>query len=299
MAHGAAKALEPGSSGEGDACLNCGADLGGSYCSACGQKHTSLEISLRSLVSDTLAGLFSFDSRLLRTLKPLIVRPAFLTTEFWSGRRVRYVPPLRLYLFISFVMFLGLSLTGDADFTFSTSGSQASSLGGAVTVTTGDGSIDEVDWEELADGGGFLWRWFTLSVIRPIMADPDGAAKAFFDRLPWAVFLLVPAVGAYLQVLFRGSNRYYVPHLIFSLHLHAALFLFHTFGRMLDLATGSERPGSVLGLVMVLYQFLALKRAYTRGWLATAWRQVALLVAQLVSLILLLVLSIVLAGISL
>ena len=68
---------------------------------------------------------------------------------------------------------------------------------------------------------------------------------------------------------------------------------------MLDRLTGSERPGSVLALVMLLYQFLALKRGYTRGWFATAWRQVALLLAQLISLVLLLGLSIVLTGISL
>jgi len=55
-----------------------------------------------------LDDIFSFDSRAARTLWPLFLRPAFLTSEYFSGRRVHYVPPLRLYLFISIVFFITL-----------------------------------------------------------------------------------------------------------------------------------------------------------------------------------------------
>ena len=37
---------------------------------------------------------------------PLIIRPGFLTAEYLLGRRVRYIPPLRLYIFISIIFFL-------------------------------------------------------------------------------------------------------------------------------------------------------------------------------------------------
>ena len=62
-----------------------------------------------------LDDIFSFDSRASRTLWPLITRPAFLTKEYFAGRRVHYVPPLRLYLFISIVFFISLKFFIAAD----------------------------------------------------------------------------------------------------------------------------------------------------------------------------------------
>ncbi len=46
------------------------------------------------------------DSRLWRTLWYLLGRPGFLTREFFEGKRVRYLPPFRLYLVISVLFFL-------------------------------------------------------------------------------------------------------------------------------------------------------------------------------------------------
>jgi len=46
------------------------------------------------------------DSRLWRTLGYLLARPGRLTREFFEGKRVRYLPPFRLYLVISLLFFL-------------------------------------------------------------------------------------------------------------------------------------------------------------------------------------------------
>ena len=89
-------------------CENCHAKVEGAYCSECGQ---SVESSLKyfwTVVLHLLDDIFSFDSRANRTILPLFFRPGFLTDEYIAGRRVHYVPPLRLYLFISIVFFLSL-----------------------------------------------------------------------------------------------------------------------------------------------------------------------------------------------
>ncbi len=52
----------------------------------------------------------AWDSGVWRTITPLLFRPGFLTAEFLSGRKARYLPPLRLYLVISFFMFLFISM---------------------------------------------------------------------------------------------------------------------------------------------------------------------------------------------
>ena len=95
-------------------CENCHARVDGAFCGQCGQ---SLESSLKyfwTVVLHLLDDIFSFDSRASRTVFPLFFRPGFLTNEYISGKRVHYVPPLRLYLFISIVFFLSLKFFTDS-----------------------------------------------------------------------------------------------------------------------------------------------------------------------------------------
>jgi hypothetical protein len=89
-------------------CENCKAPLSGPFCANCGQEADSTLKYFWVVILHLLDDIFSFDSRASRTLVPLIARPAFLTNEYFAGRRVHYVPPLRLYLFISIVFFITL-----------------------------------------------------------------------------------------------------------------------------------------------------------------------------------------------
>ena len=58
--------------------------------------------------------MLNIDSRIFRTLWPLLVKPGFLTNEYLAGRRVRYVTPFRLYFFLSIVAFLVIAVGLDA-----------------------------------------------------------------------------------------------------------------------------------------------------------------------------------------
>ncbi len=88
------------------ACLNCGATLRGQYCGSCGQRARSRLISLWELISDAFGDLFELDSRLWRTVTPLLIRPGLLTADYLAGRRARYMPPFRMYLVLSLVFFV-------------------------------------------------------------------------------------------------------------------------------------------------------------------------------------------------
>lgn len=89
-------------------CENCHLPLNGPFCANCGQEADSKLKYFWVVIMHLLDDIFSFDSRASRTLFPLLTRPAFLTNEYFAGRRVHYVPPLRLYLFISIIFFLTL-----------------------------------------------------------------------------------------------------------------------------------------------------------------------------------------------
>lgn len=87
-------------------CLNCGARLSGQYCGTCGQRSVSRLISIWQLLAEAFGDLFELDSRLWRTLRPLLIRPGQLTRDYLLGRRARYMPPFRMYLVLSVIFFV-------------------------------------------------------------------------------------------------------------------------------------------------------------------------------------------------
>ena len=89
-------------------CLNCGSVLSGQYCGNCGQRARSRLISLWELISEAFGDLFELDSRIWRTLLPLLLKPGKLTRDYLEGRRARYLPPFRTYLVLSILFFLVL-----------------------------------------------------------------------------------------------------------------------------------------------------------------------------------------------
>lgn len=103
------KAPDDFKSAEDSVCENCHQPINGPFCAQCGQQAESTLKYFWVVIMHLLDDIFSFDSRAARTLFPLVTRPGFLTNEYFSGRRVHYVPPLRLYLFISIVFFITLN----------------------------------------------------------------------------------------------------------------------------------------------------------------------------------------------
>lgn len=92
-------------------CLNCDHPVTLLYCSNCGQSLRQVRVSLHTLLMDFLGDYFTFDSKLLRSMKPLFFKPGELTLEFMRGRRASYIPPLRMYIFFSILFFLSINLT--------------------------------------------------------------------------------------------------------------------------------------------------------------------------------------------
>jgi ribosomal protein L37E len=91
-------------------CLNCGAQVNGAYCAACGQR-THLHRSLASLGHDILHGVFHFEGKMWRTIPELFFHPGRLTRRYIDGERAKFVSPMALYLFTVFLMFAVFSFT--------------------------------------------------------------------------------------------------------------------------------------------------------------------------------------------
>lgn len=86
-------------------CANCGAPLEGAYCASCGQPVKGMIRPLSGIMADVVDSVFNIDSRILRTVGPLLLRPGRLTVDYFAGRRTRYVTPFRLFFFMTVVAF--------------------------------------------------------------------------------------------------------------------------------------------------------------------------------------------------
>ena len=90
-------------------CLNCGNTRPSRFCAQCGQNDRSYVRGLATVGWEFCREAFEVDSRLFQTLKLLLFKPGSLTSEFSRNRRARYMSPIRLYLFTSFLFVLVLS----------------------------------------------------------------------------------------------------------------------------------------------------------------------------------------------
>lgn len=100
---------------------------------------------------------------------------------------------------------------------------------------------------------------------------------ATLERIPTAMFVLLPVFAALLKLFHIRHGRYYVEHFVFALHYHAFAFLSFT----LMLALRGTAFQGLLGLWMGAYLWLALKRVYGQKWFKTTVKWVLLSQAYL------------------
>jgi len=88
-------------------CVNCGIELRGDYCHACGQRKIRKEDkSLKHFFEEAFASLFYADGKFPKTLRLLVTKPGALTAAYIKGIRRTYVSPLQLFFFANLIYFL-------------------------------------------------------------------------------------------------------------------------------------------------------------------------------------------------
>ena len=111
-----AKAVEPRTGADDGhthekSCLNCGTELAGDYCHACGQR-AHVHRTLHAFWHDLLHGVLHFEGKIWHTLPLLAWRPGELTRRYIDGERAKFVSPMALFLFSVFLMFAVASFSG-------------------------------------------------------------------------------------------------------------------------------------------------------------------------------------------
>lgn len=284
------------------ACENCGQPLLGGHCYACGQPRKGLVRHFSSILGDFADTVLNIDSRIFRSIGPLLFRPGFLSQEYFAGRRVRYVSPVRLFVFLSIVTFI-IAQWVMPDWSVSGGGDEGR---GSINVEVDGGkpvkpsSQPDDDLDDLVISGGKPWDpvsnpirvdWLPdagnaqLNALagrlkdngKRIKKDPNLLKAAVFNALPTTLFVLVPVFALLLKLFYVFKRRLYMEHLIVALHSHAFLCLavISLIG-LGSLEAGLGHPawlGVPLGLAefalavwMPLYLLLMQKRIYGQGW---------------------------------
>jgi hypothetical protein len=129
-------------------CLNCGTPLQGPFCHYCGQPDKNFLRFFPVLLRELLEDFVDFDSRFMRTMRPLLFKPGKLTRDYLDGRRFRYTPPLRLYIFSSIACFFVAALLASDALVFNGDGATADEVVSGVRI----GIVNDPEVREALEG---------------------------------------------------------------------------------------------------------------------------------------------------
>jgi hypothetical protein len=252
-------------------CTNCGAAVSGQYCSDCGQRVEYHSHSLGNFLSEAAEVLTHADSRLWRTLGPLLFRPGFLTQQFLAGRRASYLPPLRLYLVLSVLFFLVVSVTSPV----TTRSVRETAAVDQTAPVLGTAATEDLCRSSVGHLPGPDWiRQPFLSACETSHADQSRAlGRSFIQNLGRAMFLFLPLLAAFMTPMYSRAGRYYVDNLLLLVHNQAFVFLVMSIYLLALHWTHSGTWTTLLTLALIchvsFYSYRSMQRVYAETWLRT------------------------------
>lgn len=276
-------------------CLNCGAEISGSnYCPECGQKNTDKKLTTYQFIKDFLSEYFTFDSKFFRSVKPLMLQPGHLSKEYVNGRRERYILPLRLYIFITFIFFFIFALNTKFDKKISNeieSKTKAEQIDSLKNVLEGETDLSSEQKHKIITlfDSGFVFK----NTLKEDTASNDSTnfvgnsdnfilnylkdkekylsslgkeaipllKKEAVNQIPKVLFLFLPFFALMLKLLYIRNHVLYIEHLIFSIHIHTFLFF------LLIFLVFFTQKYVVLAafLIMLVYLFMSIRNFYGQG----------------------------------
>jgi hypothetical protein len=265
-------------------CKNCGAVLLGAFCASCGQRADVHVPTTIELVHEIFEGITHSDSRLWRTLRLLWLKPGKLTLEFVAGRREAYLPPFRLYLVMSVLLFLVASFIRPSEDIL-----RVDQKAGDTHQTSEETPEDVCTQISSNLFNHFYPSWQTKlrhGCLTTFQDHGESLLHVVWTTLPKAMFIFLPLIALLHMLVYWWPRARYAEHLLFFIHLHAFYFSLITAVLLLkDALSASPRLAmpvdsltTTINWAMAIYTVLALKRVFARSWFNTLVKAFGLLI---------------------
>jgi hypothetical protein len=240
-------------------CLNCGHAVDLKFCPACGQENLELRENFFHIAGHVIADFFHYDSKFFRSIIPLVVKPGFLTKEYWHGKRVNYIHPLRLFFFITVIFMIST--------TYFYHHFDKEIKGTIIHTTYGSANLDVPGADRIITPDSN-----EAKVRDSLYYGMDN----FFKNLKYISFFLLPFYAWIFKLLFRKQRSFYVDHLVFTFHLQSFAYLLISVTILLPFVFPESLTiiRRVTILVIMVYMAFALRRLYHKSWLQTILKSI-------------------------
>ncbi|MGE5399064.1 MAG: DUF3667 domain-containing protein [Bacteroidota bacterium] len=263
-------------------CLNCGYQFkdADNYCPDCGQQNHSLKVPFKHLILEVLEGTIHLDTKIFQTFKGLLLHPGFLTREFNTGKRATYVPPVRIYVFVSFIFFMLASmLPGNVSTSSSVKETEKKGIEKkehkqkstgvslfAVNDEVPEG-MSQKQYDSLVAMGKKNNSKFGNFVMEKSLEIKDEEGKKEFKHklmknISYLMFILMPLFALIVFLFHLKKGHYYYEFLIYSIHLHSFLFLLFSVFILLSKIWGSGYLFLIMLLISTYYLIVSMKNSF-------------------------------------
>lgn len=268
-------------------CLNCNHVVENKFCPNCGQQNTETRQSFHYLFTHFVEDLTHYDGSFWKTIKALLFKPGRLTKEYLEGKRLKYVPPVKLYIFISFVAFLlpkflpeysifGPERVKKEKESIYLKTDAKDSIYGVSDRNISINSIKELDSLQNVlpenEKISFIEYYGTKTLIKLESDKNQGelvnkAFESFIHTLPKVLFFYMPIFAFFLWLFHDKKKFYYFESGVFTLHYFAFLLLSTTaliiISWFIDLLYYFDFISKVCIIIFLLYSFFYFFRAHS------------------------------------
>ncbi|WJS94297.1 DUF3667 domain-containing protein [Flavobacterium johnsoniae] len=261
---------------EDKTCLNCRHVVEQKFCPNCGQENSDSRKTFHHLFVHFFEDLTHYENAFWKTIKNLLFKPSTLTKEYLSGKRLSYLAPVRLYIFISFITFLLIAMfpskiNGDID-------KGEKELNKEISQATKDldikkenkkyftflnmkkiDSIQKYGKEQEKLNASSYWFVEKASHVTEKYTKKEIYVKfveSFFHNLPKILFIIMPFFAFFLWLFHNKKRWYYFDHGIFTLHYFSFLLLIFLIMFIIDRIIGLFGENSPMSYISGITTFI-------------------------------------------
>lgn len=226
--------------------------------------------SIKHMAHEALHDLMHFDTKLFKTIPPLLFKPGLLAEKTFKGEQGTYVKPFTLFIFLNFVFFIFKSRS--------------------LFQYPLDAFMDNAWLKSMA-----LKTQAELHLPLEILKERFNMAM-HFEQKEYLV-IMVPCFALLLQLLYVLKRRNYAEHLVFSLYFFAYFILFLILIPVVlfclewllnHSGTGAHLRDTEYQTIIIIftlnfvYLLFAVKRVYKENWLLSALKSALLSIMVIV-----------------